>query len=86
MADVTRTAALVALTEFKPEEHEIRRLMVNGALRDLWEVLRPAPRQREPEVSMEDWLVERWLREVRSDAFRKTAEYEYLRAEWERMR
>ena len=32
----------------------------------------------------EEWLIERWLREVRSDSFRETAEYHYLLAEWER--
>ena len=32
----------------------------------------------------EEWLVRRWLREARSEAFRESAEYEYLRAEWER--
>jgi hypothetical protein len=32
----------------------------------------------------EEWLIERWLRHIRSEAFRETAEYHYLRAEWER--
>ncbi len=40
--------------------------------------------QREPEIVFEDWLVEKWLAEIRSDAFRETAEFEYLRAQWER--
>ena len=33
--------------------------------------------------TFEGWLVEKWLREIRSETFRETAEYEYLRAEWE---
>ena len=32
----------------------------------------------------EEWLVERWRQEARSAAFRASAQYEYLRAEWER--
>ncbi len=32
----------------------------------------------------EEWLIERWLRQIRSDEFKETAEYHYLRAEWER--
>ncbi len=32
----------------------------------------------------ERWLIERWLEHARSDSFRQTAEYQYLRAEWER--
>ncbi len=34
--------------------------------------------------TFEAWLVEKWLVEIRSEAFRNTAEYEYLRAAWER--
>jgi hypothetical protein len=32
----------------------------------------------------EHWLIERWLKEIRSEAFRDSADYEYLRARWER--
>lgn len=32
----------------------------------------------------EEWLIERWRRRVASAAFRESAEFEYLRAEWER--
>lgn len=32
----------------------------------------------------ERWLIERWLTHLRSDSFQKSAEYQYLRAEWER--
>lgn len=38
----------------------------------------------EPADAFEAWLIERWLREVRSEAFQASAEFEYLRAEWER--
>ena len=41
---------------------------------------------QEPERSFEAWCVERWRREIESEAFRATAEYEYLRAQWERER
>jgi hypothetical protein len=34
----------------------------------------------------EAWVIERTLRAVRSEAYRETAEYEYLMAEWERGR
>ena len=36
------------------------------------------------EDDFERWLIERWLAEVRSDRFKQSAEYHYLRAEWER--
>lgn len=39
-----------------------------------------------PVDAFEHWLVERTLRAARSEAFRETAEYEYLMAEWERGR
>ncbi len=32
----------------------------------------------------EEWLIARWLREIRSDSFRRSVQYERLRAEWER--
>mgnify|MGYP001576060923 CR=1 FL=1 len=84
MADVTRAAALLALTEFKPEEREIGRLLVSGALLDLWALLRPAPRQSEPELDFEDWLVEHWLKDIRSEAFAASVQRQRLIAEWER--
>ncbi len=37
-----------------------------------------------PDRSFEAWCIEKWRREVASAAFRATAEYEYLRAQWER--
>jgi hypothetical protein len=37
-----------------------------------------------PLTEFERWLMERWLRQIRSEGFRKTADWEYLRAEWER--
>jgi hypothetical protein len=39
---------------------------------------------RAPRDDFETWLVRRWLAEIRSVAFRQSAEFEYLRAEWER--
>lgn len=32
----------------------------------------------------EAWLIERWLKHVRSETFQDTAEYMFLRGEWER--
>ena len=32
----------------------------------------------------ERWMIQRWLTHLRSDSFRQSAEYQYLRAEWER--
>ncbi len=52
----------------------VRRLLDNGLVLA----------QQQPERTFEAWIVERWLRELRSEGFRKTAEYEYLRAQWER--
>lgn len=34
--------------------------------------------------AFEEWLVERTLKAARSEEYQATAEYEYLRAEWER--
>lgn len=34
----------------------------------------------------EAWIVERWLKEIRSDAFRESAQCERLMGEWERGR
>ena len=44
-----------------------------------------AERDSEPEP-FEAWLTERWLREMRSEAFQASAEFQYLYAEWERER
>ncbi len=59
----------------------VRRLIDSGvvvvAVHDLSDV--------DSEGSFEYWLIEKWLREVRSETYRETAEYEYLRAEWERV-
>ncbi len=52
----------------------VRRLLDHGL------VLAPTPADR----SFEGWVIEKWLREIESEVFRETAEYEYLRAEWER--
>jgi hypothetical protein len=37
-----------------------------------------------PDDPFEAWLIERWLREIRSEAFRSSAQFERLMAEWER--
>jgi hypothetical protein len=34
----------------------------------------------------ENWLIDKWLTQVQSAEFRDSAEYHYLRAEWERQR
>lgn len=41
----------------------------------------PAP----PDTTeFEEWLLARWLRDIRSDEFRESAQREQLMAEWER--
>lgn len=45
-----------------------------------------APGTTEPLDAFEAWLVARTLNAARSEAFRGTAEYEYLQAEWEQGR
>jgi hypothetical protein len=52
----------------------VRRLLDNGVVLG----------QTDTRGTFEGWLVEKWLREIRSDSFRETAEFEYLRAQWER--
>ena len=37
-----------------------------------------------PENAFEQWLVDRWLRDIRSDDFRDSVQGERLMAEWER--
>jgi hypothetical protein len=39
-----------------------------------------------PNSAFEEWLIERWLREIRSDEFTGSAQGQYLIAEWERGR
>ena len=56
-----------------------RRLLLGGLVLGASEA-----EHRDPQQSFETWLVERWLREAHSEAFRESAEYEYLRAEWEK--
>jgi hypothetical protein len=44
----------------------------------------PEPDPRQPDDPFEAWVIERWLKEIRSEAFRDSADYEYLRVRWER--
>lgn len=37
-----------------------------------------------PEDQFEAWVIKRWLRQIRSEAFQNSADYEMLRARWER--
>ncbi len=44
-----------------------------------------APEPEPPDTTeFEEWLLARWLRDVRSDEFRDSVQYERLMAEWER--
>lgn len=54
----------------------IERLLLDGPGRMM--------QQRGAEDAFEEWLVERTLRAARSEEYRQSVEYEYLRAEWER--
>jgi hypothetical protein len=81
MADVIYGYApevILAIRETAPAA--VRRLIDNGVVmievRDVSDV--------NSEASFEAWMVEKWMREIRSDSFRKTAEFEHLRAQWER--
>lgn len=68
---------------YAPEAVEALRVagpVVRGIILDRGVVLAPTPADR----GFEAWLIEKWRREIGSEAFRATAEYEYLRAEWER--
>jgi len=44
------------------------------------------PDPRMPADPFEEWLIARWLKEVRSEAFQNSADAQYLMAEWERGR
>ncbi len=54
----------------------VQRLLDNGLVM--------AQGEAAPARSFEAWVIEKWLAELRSEGFRDTAHYEYLRAEWER--
>lgn len=56
--------------------------VVRGIVLDNGIVLAPTATQREG--GFEAWVIAKWLREIRSEGFKRTAEYEYLRAQWER--
>lgn len=49
-----------------------------------WTWPEPSTGRRADADLFEAWLIERWRREVRSDSFRQSVQYERLRAEWER--
>lgn len=54
---------------------------------DWFVAARPPPPDLPTDNEMfEAWLVERWLKHLRSEAYHRTAEYEFLRGEWERGR
>ena len=44
------------------------------------------PDPQQPADPFEEWLIERWLRDIRSDEFRDSVQHERLMAEWERGR
>ena len=44
------------------------------------------PEDTQPESAFEQWLIERWLREVRSEAFTASVQGQRLITEWERGR
>lgn len=87
MADDLAAALLdvIDLAQSRPQQSAI--ILAFGSL---GAQARAAARQQTHELELEDafeaWLIERWLREIRSEAFRESAQAEYLRAEWERGR
>lgn len=62
--------------------HDICRYLI--AAMDWFVAARPPPPEITNEDMFEAWLVERWLKHARSEAYQDTAEYQFLRGEWER--
>lgn len=64
--------------------HTICRYLIDAM--DWFVAARPEvePDPQQPADPFEAWLIERWLCEVRSEAFQSSAEGQYLMAEWER--
>lgn len=79
------------LVGYPPEAIEALRVagpIVRGIILDNGVMLgigapEPAPA---PDSAFEQWLIERWLRDIRSEAFRQSADFQYLQGEWERGR
>lgn len=53
----------------------VERLLLDGPAKTL--------RPNQYADAFEEWLIERWLKHARSEAWQSSAEYEYLRAAWE---
>jgi hypothetical protein len=60
----------------------VRRLLLDGP----GIVVAPVEVEHPVLTEFEAWLLARWLRDIRSDEFRGSVQYERLMAEWERER
>ncbi len=69
---------------YDPEVIEAARETAQPAVRRLLDSGLVLAQSAGPERTFEAWVIEKWLAELMSEDFRKTAEYEYLRAQWER--
>lgn len=75
-------APVVIETVLETAPAAVRRLLLDGSGTIL---VLDHPEDAEPDpFDFEAWLIERWLKHVRSEAFQETAEYQFLRGEWER--
>jgi hypothetical protein len=92
-ADPARPRAAAVPLQFLLTDDQLRRLQFRRLHEDFmrsegfegWEW--PDPIVRVPEADLfEAWLIERWLDHVRSDEYQTSADYYFLRAEWERER
>ena len=77
------------LVGYPPEAIEALRVagpIVRGLILDNGVMLAPGgpPEPPAPDIAFEQWLIERWLRDIRSEAFRQSADFQYLQGEWER--
>lgn len=70
----------------KPARAEVARFLFCHALPSFVERNLPVETEwtRSDRDLFEEWLVERWLRDIRSEEFRDSVQYQRLRAEWER--
>lgn len=77
---------VIELAQAQPSREKSAVILAFGSARA---ILRARERAKAPARGsdaelFERWLIERWLREIRSDAFHQSADYHYLVAEWER--
>jgi hypothetical protein len=86
VSDLSEIAAYARDWAYAYEQVPPSALSRAGPLYDIAEMLEALPPPPVPDDAFEQWLVERWLSEIRSEAFRSSAQFERLLAEWERGR